>query len=124
MYSELKELVTNLKPYWKFVNCARRTLRIGEWEGAYDNAENGSRDPVLKEFRNLGLELVGHGINLKIYPRFKAFMVDYPARDQSKSAFLWHGVKNPKNVLDFWIAQNNDTIFPKCATKEGSSPFR
>ena len=23
----------NLTPYWKFVNCARKTLGMGEWEG-------------------------------------------------------------------------------------------
>ena len=23
----------NLTPYWKFINCARKTIGMGEWEG-------------------------------------------------------------------------------------------
>ena len=51
IYSALKDPVTNLKPYWNFVNCARRILGMGEWEGAYDEENNDPKDPVLKRFR-------------------------------------------------------------------------
>ena len=84
MYSELKDPVTNLKSYWNFVNCARRTLGMGEWEGAY---KNNLTDPVLKKFRDSGLELNSNDITLKIYPRFKVkFFSDF-AICENKSHF-------------------------------------
>ena len=58
--------VSNLKPYWKFVNCARRTLGMGEWEGAYDVEKHGPIDAVLKQFRNERLELQSNGVAVKI----------------------------------------------------------
>ena len=74
-YHALKADVTNLDPYWNFVNCARRTLGMGEWEGAYDEKTNGPKDPILKKFREFGLELQSQGITVKIFPRFKAKLI-------------------------------------------------
>ena len=74
LYVKLEDPVTNLKPYWNFVNCARRTLGMGNWEGVVDE-KNGPKDPALKKFRELGLKLQNNGILMKIYPRFKAILI-------------------------------------------------
>ena len=47
---------------------------MGNWEGANDE-KNGPKDPALKKFRELGLELQNNGILMKIYPRFKAILI-------------------------------------------------
>ena len=53
LYHALKADVTNLDPYWNFVNCSRRALGMGVWEDAYLEA----KDTTLKEFREKGLIL-------------------------------------------------------------------
>ena len=75
IYRALNDSVENLTPYWNFVNCARRTLGMGEWEGAYDEQNNGPKDPILKKFREFGLELQSQGITVRIFPRFKAKLI-------------------------------------------------
>ena len=75
IYRALNDSVENLTPYWNFVNCARRTLGMGEWEGAYDEKTNGPKDPILKKFREFGLDLQSQGITVKIFPRFKAKLI-------------------------------------------------
>ena len=105
----------NLDPYWEFVYCARRALGIGEWEDTYyKNDEKSFKDVVLKKFRGDGLELQNKGLNVKIYPRFQAFMVDRVAGEKSKSAVFWHGVKNREDLRKHWKVQSDDTVFPKC----------
>ena len=114
-YYELKDSAMNLDPYWEFVYCARRALGIGEWEDAYyENDEKSFKDVVLKTFREKGLELQNKGLNVKIYPRFQAFMVDWVAGDKSKSAVFWHGVKTTEDLRKHWQVQRDNTVFPKC----------
>ena len=83
---------------------------MGKWEGAYVR----EIDETLKEFRMKGLQLQTNGISVKIFPRFKSFMVDWIASDQSKSAVFWHGEKDTHVLHKHWKIQDNNTIFPKC----------
>ena len=111
VYRALIDDVTNLDPYWNFVYCARRALGMGEWEGQFFYRE---KDKILKEVRTKALQLKNNGISVKIFPRFKGFMVDWVASDQSKSAVFWHGVKDTQVLHKHWKLQDNNTIFPKC----------
>ena len=111
VYHALIDDVTNLDPYWNFVYCARRALGMGEWEGQYSDME---KDKTLKEFRTKGLQLQNNGISVKIFPRFKGFMIDLVGSDQSKSAIFWHGEKDAHVLRDHWKIQEDNTIFPKC----------
>ena len=90
---------------------------MGDWEGftwEVSYGEEDYKDEKLKEFRTKGLVLKNNGITLKIFPRFKSFMVDWLARENSKSAIFWHGVKD-RNVLNkFWKVQKDNKVFPKC----------
>ena len=108
-YHALEADVMNLQPYNNFVNCARKVLGMGEWEGAYQDAD----DEMLREFRLNGKKLHKNGISLKIYPRLNSFMVDYMVGGRSPSAAFWHGVKDPKVLQKHWKVQEDNTIFPK-----------
>ena len=44
-------------------------------------------------------------------------MVDHVAIEQSNSSFLLHGVKEANTVKKYWMVQMNNTIFPKCMTR-------
>ena len=52
LYYKLKD-EENLDPYWQFVNCARRVLGMGEWDGwDWEEVENDkSQNEELKKFR-------------------------------------------------------------------------
>ena len=101
--------MTNLKPYNNFVNCARIALGMGEWKDAYNDAD----DKQLRVFRLNGRIFEKDGISLKIYPRFKSFMVDYQVGHKSKSAIFWHGVKHSDVLQKHWEVQEDNTIFPE-----------
>ena len=111
-YQALKDDVLNLDSYYKFVNCARTVLGMGQWsKNAYEDAD----DATLKEFRsNGGVEMSNHETLVKILSRFKGFMVDYTAAKESSSAVFWHGVKNGDDVHKHWKVQKNNTVFPSC----------
>ena len=111
LYHALKADVTNLDPYWNFVNCSRRALGMGIWEDAYLEA----KDTTLKEFREKGLILQDE-ITAKIFPRFKGFMVDWYASDHRKSAVFWHGEKDTSELRKYWKVQNDNSVFPMCET--------
>ena len=90
---------------------------MGDWEGftwEVSYGEEDYKDEKLKEFRTKGLVLKNNGITLKIFPRFKSFMVDWLARENSKSAIFWHGVKDRNVLSKFWKVQKDDKVFPKC----------
>ena len=44
-------------------------------------------------------------------------MVDHVAIEQSNSSFLLHGVKEASTVQKYWMVQKDNTIFPKCMTR-------
>ena len=115
-YNALNDNVTNLGPYNEFVNCARNSLGMGQWKEAYKDAD----DEMLRKFRASGLNLTKNGLSLRLFPRFKGFMVDYMAAERSKSAVFWHGVKNTDIVEKHWKVQEDDTIFPKCVAIENT----
>ena len=111
IYHALEADVTNLDPYWSFVNCSRRALGMGVWEDAYLEA----KDPKLKEFREKGVRLE-NGITVKILPRYKGMMVDWYASDRSKSAVFWHGEKDASVLRKHWKVQDDNSVFPMCET--------
>ena len=45
-------------------------------------------------------------------------MVDHGAGDQTNTTFLWHSVKNASILHEYWMIQEDYTIFPKCVTKK------
>ena len=50
---------------------------MGEWDGANNPiGRNEHNDEILEKFRNVGLDLQNNGITAKIYPRFKAQLLN------------------------------------------------
>ena len=63
LYYKLKDEVTNLDPYWKFVYCARKVLGMGEWEGWEDLGNDKPQDKALKRFRFVLSISLKHSVN-------------------------------------------------------------
>ena len=68
--------------------------------------------------REEGLVLHNNGLSVKIWPRFKSFMVDHNARQHSDSAVFWHNsLKNTSLIQEYWQVQEDNTVFPECELK-------
>ena len=67
--------------------------------------------------REEGLVLQNNGLSVKIWPRFKSFMVDHFGGQYSNSAVFWHGEKDASVLQKYWIVQENNTVFPSCESK-------
>ena len=75
------------------------------------------QDEVLKRFRKEGSVLQNNGLSVKIFPRFKSFMVDHFGSQHSDSAVFWHNDKDADVLRNYWIVHKDNTVFPKCEVK-------
>ena len=72
------------------------------------------QDEALRRFRTEGSVLQNNGLSVKIFPRFKSFMVDHFGSQHSDSAVFWHNDKDADVLRNYWIVQKDNTVFPKC----------